>query len=194
MIDGDEETSLNETEPALYHFSEDPHIVVFAPHRAQTSASSRSLVWAIDAWHAPMYCVPRQCPRACFWPGPDTTAEDRERWFGGVQARMVIMVESAWLERIRAATLYRYAMPPTTFRLLDATAGHWVSDETVMPLGVEPVGDLLAALADAEVELRVTPSLLPLWSRVIRSTLAFSGTRLRNAQGYAAWSPEAEPA
>jgi hypothetical protein len=34
------------------------------------------------------------------------------------------------------------------------------------------------------VELRVTPTLVPLWGRVIRSTLEFSGTRLRNAQGY----------
>lgn len=194
MSVGREMSTPADIEPSLYHFSEDPAIGVFAPHRAPTSDRDDALVWAIDAWHAPMYYVPRQCPRACFWPGPDTSAEDRERWFGGVQARMVIAVESAWLGRIRAATLYRYTMPPATFRLLDATAGHWVSDETVTPLAVESVGDLLAALADAEVELRVTPTLLPLWSRVIRSTLAFSGTRLRNAQGYAAWSPEAEPA
>jgi len=45
------------------------------------------------------------------------------------------------------------------------------------------VADLLAALAEAEVELRITPSLTDFWSRVISSTLEFSGTRLRNAQG-----------
>ncbi|MDQ6905547.1 MAG: hypothetical protein M3176_01840, partial [Chloroflexota bacterium] len=34
-----------------------------------------------------------------------------------------------------------------------------VSRELVVPLSVEPVGDLLAALTDAGVELRITPSL-----------------------------------
>ena len=55
-----------------------------------------------------------------------------------------------------------------------------------MPLAVEPVGDLLAALATSGIELRITPSLIPLWQRVVRSTLSFSGTRLRNARG---WDP-----
>ncbi len=169
----------------LYHFSEDPEIHSFAPHRAKTSVVDEPLVWAIDEWHAPMYVFPRDCPRACFWPGPDTTDEDAERWFGHVRARMVIAIETAWLERIRSTALYRYTFPEALFRLHDATAGHWVARETVTPIAIEPVGDLLAALASAEVERRVTPLLIPLWERVIRSTLAFSGTRLRNAQGYA---------
>jgi hypothetical protein len=168
----------------LYHFSEDPAITLFEPHRAPTSIRDEALVWAIDEWHAPMYYVPRDCPRACFWPGPRTTDDDRERWFGGVDARMVIAVESAWLERIRSTALYRYAMPEETFTPADATAGHWVSRGPVRPLGVEPVGDLIAALAQAGVELRITPSLLDLWRRVIESTLEFSGTRLRNAAGW----------
>ena len=169
---------------SLYHFSEDPNIERFAPHRAPTSVQDEELVWAIDEWHAPMYYVPRACPRACFWPGPQTSDEDRERWFGGIDARMVIAVETDWLERIRSATLYRYAIPEETFVLNDATAGHWVSREKVAPLSVEPVGDLLEALANAGVELRVTPRLLEMWKRVIESTLEFSGTRLRNAVGY----------
>ena len=133
-----------------------------------------------------MYYFPRDCPRACFWPGPQTTAEDRERWFGGIDAKMVIAVESAWLERIRSTKLYRYAVPDDGFELHDTTAGHWVTRAAVAPLAVEPVGDLLAALADANVELRITPELTDLWSRVIASTLEFSGTRLRNAQGWPA--------
>jgi len=169
---------------ALYHFSEDPDIASFAPHRARTSIVDDELVWAIDEWHAPMYYVPRQCPRACFWPGPHTSDADRERWFGGIGARMVIAVETDWLERIRATALYRYTMPEETFELNDATAGHWVSRAEVRPLAVEPVGDLLAALTDAGVELRVTPRLVDLWKRVIESTLEFSGTRLSNAVGF----------
>ena len=131
-----------------------------------------------------MYYLPRQCPRACFWPGAKTSDEDRERWFGGVDARMVIAVESRWLERIRSATLYSYEMPVESFALHDATAGHWVSRETVEPLSVRPVGDLIGAITEADVELRVTPRLIDLWERVITSTLACSGTRLRNAEGY----------
>jgi len=168
----------------LFHFSEDPGIRVFVPHRAPTSVVDDELVWAIDEWHAPMYYVPRQCPRACFWPGEQTTDDDRERWFGGIEARMVICVESEWLERIRAARLYRYEMPPATFESMRHAGGHWISRVSVTPLGVEPMPDLLQALIDSGVELRVTPSLIDLWRRVIASTLEFSGTRLRNARGY----------
>jgi hypothetical protein len=71
-----------------------------------------------------------------------------------------------------------------TFVLNDETAGHYVSSEAVTPIAVQPVGDLLAALAAANVELRITPSLVEMWRRVIRSTLCYSGTRLRNAAGY----------
>lgn len=168
----------------LYHFSEDAGITLFAPHRAKTSIVDDELVWAIDAWHSPMYFFPRDCPRACFWPCDRTSARDRERWFGGVDARMVIAVEHRWLDRVRSASLFRYAMPAETFALADATAGHYVSREAVTPLSVEPVGDLLAALAGAGVELRVMPSLASLWRRVIASTLEFSGTRLRNAHDW----------
>jgi hypothetical protein len=170
----------------LYHFSEDGGITSFSPHVPEHRDDVDAFVWAIDEEHAPIYYLPRDCPRACFWPDANTTDKDRERWFGGIEARMVIAVESAWLERIRSASLYRYEMPAETFalHLNDTSAGHWVSRETVEPLGVGPVGDLLAALAAADVELRVTPRLMQLWRRVTESTLAWSGTRLRNAQGY----------
>lgn len=165
----------------LYHFSENPGVARFVPHRAVTSIVDDELVWAIDEWHAPMYFFPRDCPRACFWPGEQTSAEDRGRWFRGVEARMVIAVEGGWVDRIRSTTLHRYEMPPATFVLNDDTAGHYVSREPVAPVGVEPMGDLFAALIDANVELRITPRLGPLWQAVVASSLEFSGTRLRNA-------------
>jgi hypothetical protein len=165
----------------LYHFSEDPGIGHFKPHRARTALTDEALVWAIDESHAPLYFFPRDCPRACFWPGEHTTDKDRDRLFCGIEARMVIAVEGTWVNRIRDATLFRYEMPPAHFTLHDDTAGHYVSREPVEPVGVEPVGDLLAALADADVELRITPRLGPLWQAVVASSLQFSGTRLRNA-------------
>src|SRR5215204_4221172 len=159
--------------PALYHFSEHPGITNFVPHRARSSTRAEPLVWAIDGWHSPMYFVPRDCPRACFWPGPQTSPADHERWFSHVRATMVIPIESGWLARLRTTKLYRYTMPEDCFTLADATAGHWVSHETITPLAVETVGDLLTALAAAGVELRLTPLLMPLWSEIMRSTLAF---------------------
>lgn len=176
-------TSERWAEVALYHFSEEPDIAVFVPRAVSTHfIPDRALVWAIDEWHAPMYYLPRECPRACFWAGEQTTDEDRERWFGGIDARMVMMIESGWLARIRSTTIYRYTLPSETFALQDANAGHWVSTEQVTPIAIEPLDDLLTAIADAHVELRITPRLLDLWPRVIESSLSFSGTRLRNAQ------------
>jgi hypothetical protein len=171
----------------LYHFSEDPGIRVFEPHVPAHRAGDglQPLVYAIDDAHAVMYCFPRDCPRACFWPGPQTTAADRDRWFAGVGARMVIAVEAAWLDAIRSCTLYRYELPPASFALADAVAGHWVSREPVRPLAVEPVGDLLAAVAAGGAELRLTPSLRELWPALVRSTMCFSGTRLRNTAWWA---------
>jgi hypothetical protein len=180
---------------ALCHFSEQPGIKVFEPRSPLAHPDVEPLVWAIDEWHAPMYYLPRDCPRACFWPSPVTTAADRERWFNGIDARMVIAIESRWLGPLRATTLYRYEMPAASFVLHDAQGGkdaatapvlrsHYASRAPVTPSHVEPVGDLLDALAGAHIELRITPSLIELWRRVMRTTLAWSGMRLRHAQGY----------
>jgi hypothetical protein len=171
---------------ALYHFSEEPGIERFEPHVAKTSTiQDEAFVWAIDDWHAPMYHTPRDCPRACFWASEQTNADDRERWLHGLDPRFVMVIETGWLERLRGTTLYRYVMPEEPFTSMGHHGGHWVSREAVEPLRVEPVGDLLAAIADADVELRVTPRLGPMWRRVWKeSTLQFSGTRLRYALGY----------
>jgi Family of unknown function (DUF6886) len=104
-----------------------------------------------------MYFFPRDCPRACFWPGKTTSAQDRELWFGHVAARMVVAIESSSLDRLRSTTLYRYVLPEQGFVLRDEMAGHWVSREAVEPVKVEPLTDLLGALSAADVELRVTP-------------------------------------
>ena len=169
----------------LYHFSEEPHIARFEPRPWPSGGDLPDVVWAIDAAHAVMYCFPRECPRACFWPGERTSEDDRERWFGGVDARMVICVEAAWLDRIRTATLYRYEMSLESFRPARGDeSGHHVSEVSVTRLSVEPISDLLSAIVAENVELRITPSLIELWKRVIASTLEFSGTRLRNARGY----------
>jgi hypothetical protein len=97
---------------------------------------------------------------------------------------MVIAIESDWLEAIQNTALYRYTMPEGSFIEHGDDSGHWHSRETIVPLAVEPVGDLLTALVEADVELRITPRLYELWQAIIASTLSFSGTRLRNAKGW----------
>jgi hypothetical protein len=132
-----------------------------------------------------MYYTPRDCPRACFWAGSATTEDDKELWLRGSRSRFVMCIESGWLQRLRHTKLYRYQMPEEPFVSMGHEGGHFTCHEAVEPLRVEPVGDLLEAIAAADVELRVMGRLGPMWRRVWKeSTLEFSGTRLRNAVGH----------
>lgn len=167
----------------LYHFSEDPTIARFVPRPPLARPEVEPLVWAIDDWHAPIYFFPRDCPRVCFWPLLTTTTEDYARFFSTISGRIVVAIESGWWDRVRGTRLYRYIMPEETFENIHDHGVH-VSREPVVPLRVEPVGDLLAALAEAGVELRVTPSLVPLGRAIIETTLHFSLIRMRNARDW----------
>jgi hypothetical protein len=178
----------------LYHFSEDPAIEAFhprpAPWRGPHSApltpdeARDRLVWAIDEEHAPLYWFPRDCPRVAYWPLPTSTPGDVARFLGHTNARWVIAIEGAWLERVRQARLYAYRLPGDTFQPQGSHGGpgYYLSRESVTPLSVEPVGDLLARHVAANIELRITPSLWPLRHALIPATLHFSMVRMRNAQ------------
>lgn len=179
--------------PLLYHFSEDPGIEVFQPRTLPTRPDATvPVVWAIEASHQHMYLFPRDCPRALLWPVEGTTEADRAAWFGHSDARVIAHVEYAWLPRIREATLYRYEFPDDTFESL-ADAGMWVSRQAVTPRAVDVVDDLLEALREAGVELRVMDRLTPLLGAWERTTLHWSGIRLRNARDWAA-APSPAPA
>jgi RimJ/RimL family protein N-acetyltransferase len=176
---------------SLFHFSEDPSIEVFEPRPVRVPAErppgqdwlNGPLVWAIDDWHAPMYYFPRDCPRVLLWRLPGTTNADLDSWWRGDRGRkMQAHIETPWLERLRATTVYRYRLPPEGFEYV-GEIGTWVSRGAVTPLNVEPVSDLLSALAEADVELHVMDDLLPL-KRVWESSLHASGIRLRNARGW----------
>ena len=179
------------SDPHLFHFSEDPTIAVFEPRPVRVPAErppgrdwlNGPLVWAIDQLRQPMYFFPRDCPRVLLWRKPGTIAADLERWWrGDRRRRMLAHIEAAWLERVKTTSIYRYRFAADGFEDLDE-AGMWVSRTTQTPLEVEPVGDLLAALEAANVELRVLPDLLSL-KGVWESSLHASGIRLRNAAGW----------
>lgn len=162
----------------LWHVSEDPAIEVFVPHHRPLHALAEPLVWAVDTWHMPLYWFPRDCPRATWWAADDTSDEDVGRWLDGDRARRVAAIESAWLERMRAVRLFAYRLPEDTFEPWDR---FFVSRKTVVPFEPVELGDLLARHAAAGIELRIVPALHPLWESVIRTTLEYSGIRLRNA-------------
>ncbi len=155
---------------ALWHVSEDASIERFVP--------LEELVWAIDTRHLPLYWFPRDCPRATFWATSETSDDDVERWLDGDRTRRVHVIESAWLERMRTTRVVAYRLPESGFEPEDR---FWVTRETVEPLELVELGDLLARHAEARIELRVAPALYPLWDAVVASTLDFSGIRLRNA-------------
>src|SRR5579862_1459369 len=102
-------------ESQLYHYSEDPTIERFVPRSPAARPEVEPFVWAIDAEHSPLYYFPRDCPRVSYWPLPETTTADRQRFFGAVEARMVIAIEWAWFDRLRSARLARYRLPAETF-------------------------------------------------------------------------------
>jgi hypothetical protein len=170
----------NEGPHALWHVSEDPSIVRFAPHVSATAEETEPLVWAVDTRHLPFYWFPRQCPRGTFWADSKTDPRDAERLLGN--ATRVHAIEQAWLDRMHGAQVFAYRLPHQTFEPHPSVGGYWLSRAGVEPLAVEPLGDLVARHEQAGIELRVVPNLWPLWDEVVASTLEFSGMRLRNAQ------------
>jgi hypothetical protein len=114
-----------------------------------------------------------------FWPGRRTNVEDEARYLGGASA--VVVIEDRWWERVRDCRLYCYHLPPESFHLLDATAGYYVSEAAVAPVGVETIDDAIGALRRRGVDLRTVPNLWPFRGAVVASTLEFSIIRMRNA-------------
>lgn len=161
----------------LYHVSEKSGITRFEPRPA--AGAEGGVVWAVSGQRLCNYLLPRDCPRVTFFAADRTSAADRQRLLGSSPA--VIAFESAWLERVRRATLFCYQMPDGEFKCVDRCAGYFQNAQPVAPTGVEVVDDCLAALAARGVEIRVLPSLWSLHDVVVQSTVSYSIIRMRNA-------------
>ncbi len=173
----------NEGPHALWHVSEDPSIERFEPHVPATNPTAPPAVWAIDTRHLPTFWFPRDCPRGCTWLSGRESDQDRERFFGDTDATRIHVIESSWARAMSTTTLSLYRLPETSFERHDV-GGYWVSVEAVTPTERFEVDDLVGLHAEAEIDLRVTPSIWPWWSAVAASTLDFSGSRMRNASDH----------
>jgi hypothetical protein len=169
---------LGEGPHALWHVSENPAIERFVPQLRHEHAVDEPLVWAVDTRHLPLYWFPRDCPRATYWACGGTTDEDVAVFLDGSRSRRVHVTESSWLDRMRDTPVYAYRLPAGTFERRDR---FWVSRDAVEPLELVELGDLVELHRAAGVELRSAGELLALWDKVVKSTLDFSGIRLRNA-------------
>src|SRR5262249_4469839 len=149
---------------------------------SDASGVSGNFVWAVDEVHMPNYLLPRDCPRVCFARSERTTQEDAVRFIGYSNAARIIAVEWNWLDRIRDAKLYLYQLPSDPFEVMDRGAGYHIATESVLPISITEVADLLRAISQRNVELRFRDNLWTLNDAVANSTLEFSMIRMRNAQ------------
>ena len=170
----------NEGPHALWHVSEDATLGRFEPHVAVTAAETEPLVWAVDTRHLPLYWFPRICPRGTFWAHSGSEPDDVRRLLG--EASRVHVVEEGWLPRLRDARLHAYRLPDEPFQPHPDVGGYWVAREAVEAVERIELAGPVELHADAAIELRALPNLWPLWNEVAKSTLEFSGIRLRNAE------------
>lgn len=165
----------------LYHFSDNPDIHIFEPRIIYNRTDEPPKVWTIDEKHAPHYYFPRECPRVCVWPKEDTSDEDIDLFFGMSKTHRMVAIEIGWYDRVRRGHICRYSFDPDGFELHVADAGYYITTRPVKPIGVERIDDLIGSLLQEGIELRVTPSLMPLRERILSSTVNFSMIRMRNA-------------
>lgn len=164
----------------LFHFSEEPDIEIFNPRTIYNQTDAK--VWTIDTYHAPHYYFPRECPRVCVWPKKDTTEIDNARFFGMSQVNRMIAIETDWYDRVRKGSIYRYVFDSAGFEVEEENAGYYVARHPVTPIEVERMDDLVTAILDEGIELRITPSLMLMKEHILDSTVNFSMIRMRNAK------------
>jgi hypothetical protein len=167
----------------LFHYSEDPSIERFVPKAPKHHPDAEPMVWAIDEWHSPLYYFPSDCPRVCFWPLSATSKEDIKRFWLDDSLRMVIAIEAHRLEELQKTTIYRYTFNEDTFTDC-RDHGVFVSDQVVTPIKVEPLKPLSEELAEAGVELRLCPTLSPIATSIIATSLHWSLIRMKFAKGW----------
>lgn len=168
----------------LYHVSDQPGIRLFEPRPAPHLGIgvAGDVVWAVDEGHLHNYLLPRDCPRVTFYATEQSDPTDVERLIGPSGAGCVVAIESHWLPEVQRQRLYKYELDPHDFEVFDEGAGYYISRRPVAPLSEHKIDDILGALLEHDVELRIMASLWELREVVIHSTLQFSIIRMKNAR------------
>ena len=159
----------------LYHFSEEDHITVFHPRVKENRKNMPPVVWAIDDEHQFTFFLPRNCPRIVYRKSEAMSEEDVSRFFGPTNSEIVVTIENRWLPRILQSKLYRYELPSSTFNLFDATAGYYISEQTVVPHRKSIIANGLQQLAAMNIDIRLTPNLHPLRELLLQSSITDFG-------------------
>lgn len=167
----------------LYHISESARISRFVPRPSPSPLENltEDVVFAISEKLLHNYLLPRDCPRVCFYANPQSSAGDREKFMGLGPAPFVVAVENNWLKTIERTTLYKYEMPTENFELIDECAQYYISRQSVEPLSIKPVYNILEEMLSRNIELRFMPSIQTLAQTVKSSSLSYSLIRMRNS-------------
>jgi hypothetical protein len=167
----------------LYHFSHESNIEIFRPRVKHNRQDMPPVVWAIDKEHEFTFYFPRDCPRIVYTKTSDIIEEDEIRFFGVTSSNIVVAVETHWFKVMKDATIYRYTLPDQDFRLFDETAGYYISEQTIKPLEIKPISNLIDRLIEKSIELRFTSNLNPLREAILNSAMKDFGIhRFENAR------------
>lgn len=168
----------------LFHVSEKSNIDVFHPRKPtrQDLDQTKALVWAINEKCLPNFLTPRDCPRVCYYAGPQTSDMDKQTYFTSKTCTHVIVIENAWLQRMINTQLYLYEFNTKYFTLQDENAGYYISERTQIPIKQIVVKDLFSELFKYQVELRVVDHLWDISDQIQKTTLNWSMCRMRFAK------------
>ncbi|MCD9025450.1 DUF6886 family protein [Cohnella silvisoli] len=167
----------------LYHFSDKSDIRIFNPRVKHNRQNMPPVVWAIDQQHEFTFYFPRDCPRIVYTRTEGISDEDDHKFFGLTDSNIVITVEVGWYKRINKTTIFRYELPVESFKLFDEFAGYYISEESINPIGIKPLDNLIERLTELNIEIRFTPNLNPLRETLLKSSIKDFGIhRFENAR------------
>ena len=167
----------------FYHISEESNIKEFIPRKTESFIDLPPVVWAIDEEHIVNYFFPRDCPRIIYRYSKNVTEEDKNIFFSNTVSNTIIALENRWYNTIKNAILYKYIFEEDKFTLIEDIAGYYISEEKIIPKGMEKIENLLDEILKQNIELKFTPNIFPLRNSLIKSSINdYSIIRFRNAK------------